>query len=73
MFKKLKDKIAEEVKQSPARWEQILNTAQVKKSHGKLSEILWEKRKGDREKKNQIIIKLQRFIVYSTHRTFLSV
>ena len=29
MFKKLKDKIAEEVKQSPARWEQILNTAQV--------------------------------------------
>lgn len=75
MFKKLKDKIAEEVKQSPARWEQILNTAQVKKSHRKLSEILWEKRKGEREreKKNQIIIKLQRFIVYSTHRTFLSV
>ncbi|XP_070499185.1 golgin subfamily A member 4 [Chironomus tepperi] len=29
MFKKLKDKIAEEVKQSPARWEQILNTAQA--------------------------------------------
>lgn len=32
MFKKLKDKIAEEVKQSPARWEQILNTAQVRRN-----------------------------------------
>lgn len=30
MFKKLKDKIAEEVKQSPARFQEIINSAQVK-------------------------------------------
>lgn len=29
MFKKLKDKIAEEVKQSPARFQEIINSAQV--------------------------------------------
>lgn len=30
MFKKLKDRIAEEVKQSPARFQDIINSAQVK-------------------------------------------
>lgn len=29
MFKKLKDKIAEEVKQSPARFQEIINSAQA--------------------------------------------
>lgn len=32
MFKKLKDKIAEEVKQSPARFQEIINSAQVVKN-----------------------------------------
>lgn len=31
MFKKLKDKIAEEVKQSPARFQEIINSAQVRR------------------------------------------
>jgi hypothetical protein len=35
MFKKLKDKIAEEVKQSPARFQEIINSAQVSEIHGK--------------------------------------
>lgn len=30
MFKKLKDKIAEEVKSSPARFQEIINSAQVR-------------------------------------------
>jgi hypothetical protein len=32
MFKKLKDRIAEEVKQSPARFQDIINSAQVRNS-----------------------------------------
>lgn len=36
MFKKLKDKIAEEVKQSPARFQEIINSAQVMRKTEKL-------------------------------------
>lgn len=42
MFKKLKDKIAEEVKSSPARFQEIINSAQVCSA------------KGETEKKNKL-------------------
>lgn len=54
MFKKLKDKIAEEVKQSPARFQEIINSAQVSSAARDRCESAILRSGVEKEKKKQI-------------------